>query len=94
MCLRLEAPDRGAVEEYRIHDGDVEARQTQAPLEEDREWHRLSPEELSEHVRRGTVVAQWLTHRLGWRRLLQACVAEDSFWRPGAERAANTYRAH
>ncbi len=35
---------------------------------------RLTPEQLSIHVERNTVVAQWLERRLGWRRLLQACV--------------------
>jgi hypothetical protein len=39
--------------------------------------HRLTPQQLSTHVERNTVVAQWLERRLGWRRLLQACVSQE-----------------
>ncbi len=80
MSLRLEAGDGSAVEEYRIHDGDVEVRKLRQPVEEIRHgvvWHRLTAGQLSSHVYGNTVVAQWLQRRLGWRRLLQACVDEQ-----------------
>jgi hypothetical protein len=77
MTLRLEARDGSASEEYRIYDGEIEVRELQ-PTEDDWDWHRLTPEQLSDHVKRNTVVAQWLNQRLGWRRLLRACVADQT----------------
>ena len=77
MCLRLEAPDRSAGEEYRIHEGQVQVRSLQQPLVDDG-WYRLTADQVADHVKRNTVVAQWLQRRLGWPRLLQACVAEQN----------------
>jgi hypothetical protein len=79
MCLRLESPD-GCAEEYRIWEGEVEVRQLQHPLEEARGWHQLTPRELTAHVNRNTIVAQWLMCRLGWQRLLRACVADQNLY--------------
>src|SRR4051812_17358427 len=88
MHLRLEAAD--GIEEYRVHNGDVEVRQLQYPIEEDRVWYRLTAEELKRHVDRNTVVAQWLIRRLGWHRLLRACVAEQNLYHlDEAESTAN-----
>ena len=78
MCLRVETPDGRAVEEYCIRDGEIEVRQLQGyATERDREWHPVTPEQLTDHVNHNTVVAQWLERRLGWRRLLRACLAEE-----------------
>jgi hypothetical protein len=77
MCLRVEEPDGHSIAEYRIRDEAVEVRQL--PLIEDEwEWHRLTAEELATHVSRNTAVAQWLMRRLGWRRLLRACIPEQT----------------
>ena len=80
MCLRLEAPDGSTVEEFRVSNGQIDTRQIRQPNERhsepDGEWRQLTPEELSEHVRRNTAVSQWLKHRLGWRRLLRACTPD------------------
>jgi hypothetical protein len=78
MSLRLEAPD--GIEEYRIRDGEVEVRQLEHPVEEDRIWYRLTPRELTAHVKSNSVVAQWLKHRIGWRRLLRACLADKNLF--------------
>jgi len=78
--LRVET--NGGGREYRIVDDDVEVRSLPqhggqaAP----RAWHRLTPEQLSIHVERNTVVAKWLQHRMGWRRLLHACMGQSSDW--------------
>jgi hypothetical protein len=93
ICLRLEGQDGRRSEEYRIRDGQIETRRLSGSGEEDGEWSGLSAQDLSTHVMRNTVVAQWLKHRLGWRRLLQACVAEDSFWRVDDGHSASTHRA-
>jgi len=76
MHLRLESPD--TVEEFRICDDHVEVRQLQHASTENERWHRLDPDQIADHVNRNTVVAQWLTRRLGWRRLLRACIRQES----------------
>jgi hypothetical protein len=84
MRLRLESGDGSPAKEYRIEPGSVEVRvlDPEGIQRAGRGWWRLTPEQLSIHVERNTVVAQWLEHRLGWRRLLQACVAQEpDAWR-------------
>jgi hypothetical protein len=86
MRLRLESVDGSPAKEYRIEDGNVEVRTVDRDDGCDRRgggvWSRLTPEQLSIHVERNTVVAQWLERRLGWRHLLQACVGQEpSVWK-------------
>ena len=88
MTLRLEASNGSGVEEYRIYEDAVEVRKLRCGEEKDDlelageqasdEWQRLLPRDLSAHVRNNTVVAQWLKHRLGWRRLLRACTDPET----------------
>ena len=83
MTLRLEAADGSGVGEYRIHENGVEFRRPCSGEEHDDPelveesvsdmWQRLSPADLTAHVKENTLVAQWLKHRLGWRRLVRAC---------------------
>ncbi len=83
MTLRLEAADGSGVEEYRVFEDAVEKRKLRYGEERDdldvaaenvsEEWQRLSHENLTDHVKKNTAVAQWLKHRIGWRRLLRAC---------------------
>ena len=83
MTLRLEAENGLGAEEYRVYEGGIEVRRLQifgerepgllSEGEPDDAWRRLSPAELTQHVKNKTVVAQWLQHRIGWRRLLHAC---------------------
>lgn len=42
----------------------------------DDSWWQLTPSQLSAHVMQNTAVARWLESRMGWRRLLRACVGE------------------
>ena len=84
MRLRLESGN--SAKEYRIEDGNVEVRTLDPESGSDRRtgsvWWQLTPEQLSIHVERNTVVAQWLERRLGWRRLLLACVGQEpSMWK-------------
>ena len=86
--FRLESTDGSPAKEYRVQDGNVEVRTLGREGGSDRPtenvWWRLTPEQLSIHVDRNTVVAQWLERRLGWRRLLQACVGQEpSTWKSG-----------
>jgi hypothetical protein len=83
LRLRLETADGFPVKEYRIEDGGVEVRvfDPKGPSDES-DWQQLTSDELRAHVQHNTVVAQWLERRLGWRRLLQACVSEEpSVWK-------------
>jgi len=78
MRLRIESgnPEK----EYRIEDGNVEVRMLDPEDGSDRcgsIWSRLTRDQLRFHVERNTVVAQWIERRLGWRRLLQACVGQE-----------------
>jgi hypothetical protein len=79
--LRLESPVSLAAREYRLHDGRVETRRQEADMAHAPEsyWQQLTPQQLSDHVRHSTVVSYWLQCRVGWRRLLQMCVAEDPY---------------
>jgi hypothetical protein len=86
MRLRLESGDGSPAKEYRIEEGNVEVRTLDPDGESVRRpgsvWWQLTPEQLSVHVERNTVVAQWLERRLGWRRLLQACVGQEpTMWK-------------
>ena len=87
--LRLESGDGSPAKEYRIEDGEVEVRTLDPEGGSVRRtgnvWWRVTPEELSIHVESNTLVAQWLERRLGWRRLLQACVGEEPAIRTVAE---------
>ena len=81
--LRLEAVDGSGVEEYRIFGDGIEVRKLRCGEENDDPelvgdqvscgWTRLTPADLSRHVKDNTIVAHWLKQRLGWRRLLYAC---------------------
>jgi len=91
LRFRLESTDGSPVKEYRVKDGNVEVRTLGSEGRSDRHtenvWWRLTPEQLSIHVERNSVVAQWLERRLGWRRLLQACVGEPSMWKSGEKKS-------
>jgi hypothetical protein len=91
--LRLEAADGSGSEEYRIHDGDIEVRSMRRSVEYDRfedgrsdsDWQPLTASQLAAHVQDNTIVAQWLRHRLGWRRLLLACTDQQTLRNFGVE---------
>ncbi len=75
--LRIDSSDGSRAREYRI---DSEGVQVRTLISDGAKsvWRTLTSDNLSSHVRRNTVVAQWLERRLGWRRLLLACVGEES----------------
>ena len=83
MNLRLEAADGSGGEEYRIREGEIEVRSVQPSAAYDDDWQPLSSDELAEHVQRNSVVAQWLKHRIGWRRLLLKCTDHDTLQKFG-----------
>jgi hypothetical protein len=78
MVLRVEAENGLLVEEYRILDREIQAREFQLKGADHAEWRTLSAAELTTHVMKRTVVSHWLQKRLGRRGLLRACVADQS----------------
>ena|SRR5271165_2961932 len=86
--LRVESDNGSPAREYRIAGDKVEVRTLDpaSGLDDGAEnlWWRLTPQQLSTHVERNTIVAQWLERRLGWRQLLRACVGEALFQHPTA----------
>jgi len=86
MNLRLEAPDGSGGEEYRIRDNEIQVRSVNSDLP-DHDWQPLSSHELAEHVQNNSIVAQWLKHRIGWRRLLLKCTDQETLQRFGVHQA-------
>jgi hypothetical protein len=74
--LRIESSYGSPATEYRINSGKVQVR-TLASEDANDVWWTLTPFKLRGHVERNTAVAEWLKHRIGWRRLLLACLAEE-----------------
>lgn len=76
--------------EYRVESDRVECRIVE-PAEKsgitEKPWKVVSSQELSSHVMSGTVVAQWLKRRIGYRRLLRACDQDPSFATEAPERS-------
>ena len=76
--LRVEATDGSQGTEYRIEDGRVESRNLNLTPQTTGEsadigWQRLTSGQLTAHVRDGTVLAKWLSRRMGIEPLLLAC---------------------
>jgi hypothetical protein len=91
MHLRLESPD-GRGDEYRIYDGHVEVRPLGAAVADadmdEYSWRQVTPEQLTSHVSNRTILAEWLKQRLGWRRLLRACLNEQELHMFGVDSSA------
>jgi len=90
--LRVEAPDGTAIEEYRIDHGAIEVRRFSDVGDNQAPWRQLTPAQLRDHVNRKTLLAQWLERRLGWRRLLRACLGRENLWQ--AEDSGQTPDRH
>ena len=75
--LRIDLNNGSAALEYRIEDGRVEHRSAntlpERNAEDEVKWERLTPEALRSHVMTRSVVAYWLSHRLGIDALRRAC---------------------
>ena len=80
LCLRVEAPGGRTIEEYRIHDRVVQVRRLLSRTQDDPNWRQLTAEELTDHVYRNSMVAQWLEYRMGWQRLVRACVRDQNLY--------------
>jgi hypothetical protein len=72
--LRIDPGNGSPAVDYRIESDFVESR----TLEPNKQWQRLTPEQLTSRVMADKVVAQWLRHRMGLHRLVRACQQDDS----------------
>jgi hypothetical protein len=77
--LRIDPCDGSPAVDYRIEDGCIESRTLETATETgtatEKQWQRLTPEQLSSHVMADTVVAHWLCRRMGVHRLIRACTS-------------------
>jgi hypothetical protein len=67
--------------DYRIENGVVEYRTVELMRENSatpEKWQRLTTEELTSHVMADTIVARWLSRRMGFRWLIRACDQQSS----------------
>ena len=77
--LRIDLGDGSPAVDYRIRNGFVESRTLEtnatkrSTLAIEKQWQRLTPEQLTCRVMADTVLLRWLRHRWGVYRLIQAC---------------------
>ena len=75
--LRIDPGHGSPVVDYRIENGHVESRTLESVAERnaavEKAWQPLTPEQLSSHVMRDTIVARWLSRRMGILPLIRAC---------------------
>ena len=81
--LRIDPGNGSPAVEYRIGNGFVESRievthtATKSIPAIEKPWQRLTPAQLTSRVLADTVVARWLSHRMGLHQLISACNAES-----------------
>lgn len=82
--LRIDPGNGSSAVDYRIESGFVESRtletdaQRRSTLATEKQWHRLTPEQLTSRVMVDKVVAQWLLRRMGLHGLVRACQQDSS----------------
>lgn len=80
--LRIDRNDGSLVEEYRIENGKVHRRRIDTTAEASTalqgQWERVTPGELTSHMTAKTVLAYWLSHKLGPDTLSRACAQNRS----------------
>jgi hypothetical protein len=81
--LRIDVGDGSTVLDYRIEDGSVQSRSLRVrdgkSLVVERDWHWLTPQQLSSLVKANKVVAHWLSRRMGIFKTVRACTENSLF---------------
>jgi hypothetical protein len=81
--LRIDPGDGCPAVEYRIEDDHVDSRVLDSATERsgaiEAPWQRLTPEQLCSLVMADTVVARWLSRRMGVHRLIRVCNQDSPF---------------
>ena len=86
--LRIDPGNGSQAVDYRIKKGFVESRTVETDAAKrsspaiERQWRRLTPEQLVSRLTSDTVVLRWLRHRMGVYRLIRACQHSSSPIRP------------
>ena len=95
--LRLDPGDGSPVVDYRIENGCVESRTLETAAESstatEKQWQRLTLEQLGFHVMADTVVAHWLHRRMGVHRLIRACTQHSSSANNGVQECSDRIAA-
>jgi hypothetical protein len=82
--LRIDPGNGSPAVDYRIVNGFVESRTLEtdatkrSTLTIEKQWQRLTPEQLTDHVLADTELLRWLRHRMGVFQLIRACNQESS----------------
>lgn len=82
--LRIDPGKGSPAVDYRIDNGFVESRtlETDAPKRStpamERQWQRLTPEQLTSRLMADKVLLLWLRRRMGVYRLIRACNQDSS----------------
>jgi hypothetical protein len=77
--LRIDPGNGSPTVDYRIENGFVESRilgrdaTKRSTLAIEKQWQRLTPEQLTSRLMADTVLLRWLRHRMGVYRLIRAC---------------------
>jgi hypothetical protein len=77
--LRIDSGKGSPAVDYRIEDGFVESRTVETDatnrgtLAIEKQWQRLTPEQLTSRLMADTVLFHWLRRRIGIYRLIRAC---------------------
>jgi hypothetical protein len=92
--LRIDSGNGSPAVDYRIESGFVESRilETDAARTSvsasEKQWHRLTPEQLTSRVTADKAVAKWLMHRMGLHRLVRACSRDSTTVVEGSHQTA------
>ena len=82
--LRIDPGNGSPAVDYRIENGFVESRTLEtdatkrSTLAIEKQWQRLTPEQLTSRLMVDTVLLRWLRHRMGVYRLIRACNQDSS----------------
>ena len=82
--LRIDPGNGSPAVDYRIENGFVESRTLETDATKrgtpaiEKQWQRLTPEQLTSRLTTDTVLLRWLRHRMGVYRLIRACNQDSS----------------
>jgi hypothetical protein len=82
--LRIDPGNGSPAVDYRIENGFVESRTLETDstkrrtLTTEKQWQRLTPEQLSSRLMADSLLLRWLRQRMGVYRLIRACNQDSS----------------
>jgi hypothetical protein len=82
--LRIDPGKGSPAVDYRIENGSVESRTlevdatSRSTLAIEKQWQRLTPQQLTSRLMADTVLFHWLRRRMGIYRLIRACNQESA----------------